>query len=374
MLYCHNPESEEPILLLNKHIGNDAEDGIGIDGALFMQELLILDGMGKKRIIIWINSPGGIVMDGYNIFCAILKSKTKVDTYCVGIAASIAAVIFQAGRKRVMADYAKLMYHNPYGADTKSLDPMKDSIAIMVASRIKQEKDSVLDVMKKTTWMSAEEALKDGYCDEIESSTEHNRPRASAGDTKALWKESDEILNSIIKPKQTEESMDKVKNRLGLVKDANEDSVLAALDAVENKAKLDAKNAADKIKDLENAFKEKEKEAKDAKDALDKMTAEKDKADKEAKEAQDAKNAAECKNVLDKFVEQGRIKADSVADWTQTANVIGIAKVKAQLEQLPVNRVSNKIKVNDVNNVVNDAKLTNVVAGAMAQIREKNKI
>jgi ATP-dependent protease ClpP protease subunit len=33
----------------------------------------------------------------------------------MGLAASIAAVIFQAGRKRVMADYAKLMYHNPSG-------------------------------------------------------------------------------------------------------------------------------------------------------------------------------------------------------------------------------------------------------------------
>src|SRR5580693_4406944 len=133
-MYCTDTSAEEPIMLINKHIGFDEKDGQGIDGSLFQAELLALDRIGKKRIQVWINSPGGTVMDGYNIYNAILKSDTKVDTYCVGICASIAAVIFQAGRKRIMADYGLLMYHNPYGGTGgDELDAMRNSICTMIA-------------------------------------------------------------------------------------------------------------------------------------------------------------------------------------------------------------------------------------------------
>ncbi len=89
-IYTIDVESDEPIMLINKHIGNDDQLGQGIDGSIFQAELLRLDTMGKKRIQVWISSEGGIVMDGYKIYNAILKSKTKVDTYNVGICASIA--------------------------------------------------------------------------------------------------------------------------------------------------------------------------------------------------------------------------------------------------------------------------------------------
>ena len=107
--YTIDAESDEPIMLINKHIGYDESDGMGIDGAEFERELMTLDTMKKKRIQVWINSPGGMVLDGWSIYNSILKTKTKVDTYCVGIAASIAGVIFQAGRERNMADYGILM-------------------------------------------------------------------------------------------------------------------------------------------------------------------------------------------------------------------------------------------------------------------------
>ena len=66
-MYCVDLSADEPIMLINKHIGFDEKDGPGIDGSLFQEELLRIDAMGKKRIQIWINSPGGKVMDGYNI-------------------------------------------------------------------------------------------------------------------------------------------------------------------------------------------------------------------------------------------------------------------------------------------------------------------
>lgn len=371
MFYCQNPESDEPIMLINKHIGMDDADGMGIDGSVFQQELLLLDEMGKSRIQVWINSPGGVVMDGYNIYNAILKSKTKVDTYNVGIAASIAAVIFQAGRTRYMSDYSKLMYHNPFGGnDSKELEPMTDSIAIMVASRASKQKDEILGIMKKTTWISASEAFANGFCDEIEVSSNHNKKRLTkTSDAKAMWRESNLIVNSIFNQINTLD-MKKVTNKLGLTEAANEDSILDAITNMENKAKLAAKNAEDALNDMEDKFKEAEKNFKETKDAYDKLKTEKELADKAKKDAEDKQEGEAVKNALEGYVKQGRIKKESVEKWTNTAAKIGIAEVKAMIEEIPLSKQAPKINID----ATNEAKLTSVIAQSMADNREKLKL
>lgn len=176
--YVVDPLADEPIMLLNKHIGYNSEDGQGIDGAEFQSELLRLDSMGKKRIQVWINSAGGLVVDGFAIYHAILKSKTKVDTYNTGLAASIAAVIFQGGHRRIMADYSILMYHNPYipgDKDHKSnmLDKMTEAVNIMTA-RSGMSKSAVEAMMKKETFLTAADSLANGLCDEVEASSDFN--------------------------------------------------------------------------------------------------------------------------------------------------------------------------------------------------------
>lgn len=271
MQYCIDQNADEPIMLLNKHIGFDEKEGQGIDGSLFQSELLYLDTLGKKRIQVWINSPGGVVMDGYNIYNAILKSKTKVDTYCVGIAASIAAVIFQAGRNRIISDYARLMYHEVSGAIGKQLEIMNTSIATMIAGRAGKTEDEILSAMKRTTWIKAEEAVLAGFADSVEESSAHNKKRAigeakedtvQPDEAKEIWTNCNKILNSIfseIKFPKTK-TMTKVTNKLGLNQDASEDSILSAIAAIENKFSIDATNAATEIAELKNTLKEKESE------------------------------------------------------------------------------------------------------------------
>src|ERR1035437_2216615 len=121
MNYCINPESDEPIFLIDCQIGKDDENPETpyCDGQAFVRELLYMDGEGKKKIWVWINSPGGNVVDGGAIYGAILKTKTPINTFCYYEAASIAGVIFQAGKKRVMLETAKLMYHEAYSVDGK---------------------------------------------------------------------------------------------------------------------------------------------------------------------------------------------------------------------------------------------------------------
>ena len=363
--YVVNPEADEPIMLLDRHIGFDEDEGYGVDGSLFVRELMMLDQMEKKSIKVWINSPGGIVMDGYNIYNAILKTKTKVDTVCVGIAASIAAVIFQAGRNRVMNEYALLMYHNPYGGNSDELKKMRVSIAKMIASRTGKSEDEILKMMDKTTWITASEALMSGFCDSIEVSADFNKKRSATTDAKAMWKESAQVLNSIFKPKN--KTMNKVANKLGLISDASEESIVSAIDSIVNKKN----DMEDKMKKMEDDYAEAKQECDKLKAQLDEM---KQKAEDEAKKAEEeAKNAkkAEAKNMVEGFAKAGKIKNEAIEKWVAMA-ADNFEMVKNLLEELPVNKVANKIEVNTGDQgAASDANLTSVIARAMADTRNK---
>ena len=392
-MYCVDPSAEEPIMLINKHIGYDEKDGPGIDGSLFQEELLRIDAMGKKRIQIWINSPGGKVMDGYNIVNAILKSETRVDTYCVGIAASIAAVIFQQGRKRIMADYGLLMYHNPYGGNGgDELEAMRNSIVTMIATRTGKPAQDVKRIMDKTSWIEAPEAYDNGFCDLVENSVSLNKKRLiNVGDAKAMYLAGNEVLNSIlndktiIKPNTMNFKL--VTNKLGLNEAATEDSVLRAIQDIENKAATEssrlntALNEATRLKtDAENKASDLEAKLKKAKDEYDALKAEYDKMQKEKKEAEDkaAKDKAEatakeCKNMLDGFVKSNRIKADAVNGWLDkvTTGKLTVDEVKDMIEALPVNGKAVKVAEPAGGNGADERALTSVVANTMANVRNR---
>ena len=360
-LYTVDPTADEPIMLIDKHIGFDEAEGFGIMGDLFQKELLVLDGLGKKRIQVWINSPGGIVADGYNIYNAILKSKTPVDTYNTGMAASIAGVFFQAGRKRVMADYAQLMYHNPFGGDDdKGLAAIRDSLATMIASRCGKSEDDIKAIMSQTTWISASEAFENGFCDEVQHSGEINKRRGVTvnTDAKAFWKESTVITNSLIPAIQNQSKnfdMKKIANRLKLNPDASEDSVVEAIDSLEKQntdLQNQVKNHLSEIQNKKNSLEEQEEKVKQLEEELAKAKASLKEAQDKAKnmeEEQEKKEeedkAAKAKNLIDGFVKQGRIKNDAklIADWTEKAKDDHDG-IKNMLESLPLNQKSVSIE------------------------------
>jgi ATP-dependent Clp endopeptidase proteolytic subunit ClpP len=324
-LYTVNPLSDEPVMLLNKQIGSDA-DGIGIQGDLFQAELLALDEMKPKRIQIYINSIGGVVDDGFNIFNAILKSKTPVDTYCVGMAASVAGVIFQAGRKRIMADYGILMYHNPSGGDDKSLQFYKQSLMKMLVAKTGKTEDEWIKICNRETFYDAEEAKSVGLCDEIEPSEDFNKKHwkqiSNSGDSILVWKEANKIINKIFETKP--QTMKKVCNKLGLVEDAKEENVLAAIDKLEDRA-VRAETAVVSAKaDLEVLNKSKaslEEEMKKHKDAFEKCKAELDKMQKEKDEVENAAKKEKATAMVKEAAQVGRIKNEDpvINKWVDLA-------------------------------------------------------
>jgi ATP-dependent Clp endopeptidase proteolytic subunit ClpP len=347
MEYCRNPDADEPIMMLDRHIGYDEKNGYGVDGSRFAAELMALDEMGKKRIQVWINSVGGSVVDGYNICNAILKTKTKVDTYCAGIAASMAGVIFQCGRKRIMADYGILMYHNPYSGDSADQDngvlsSMKESLNKIICEKSGMDAQAVGLMMDRTTFINAEEARTMGLCDEIESTSGLNAPRkALATSPVAFWKEANNVLNQYFENK-TPKRMKLVTNKLGLHDDAAEASIVAAIESVQNQiAERDTT-----IQSLKDAITAKEAAAQKAVDDLKAAQDQLAQLQSEKEAAEEAKAIADATNMIKGYAAQGRIKNDdaTIAAWTAKAKN-DMDGVKTMLESLPLNKAAVTINV-----------------------------
>lgn len=169
-IYCIDPDSDTPIMILDGGIGEDD----AVNGAIFAKELYTLDSLGKKRVQIIINSTGGAVIDAMSIYTAIRETKMQVDTFCAGVALSSAAIIFLSGKERVMADYSKLMIHNPYGTgniDDKALQEMKDSIIKMIAKDNGND-EIVASMMEQETWINAKDALTCGFATGIKENSD----------------------------------------------------------------------------------------------------------------------------------------------------------------------------------------------------------
>ena len=400
LIYTIDASVEEPIMLLNKHVGYDATDGMGIDGSIFQSELLYLDTLGKKRIQIWINSVGGVVTDGYNIYSSILKTNTPVDTYCIGVAASIAAVIFQAGRKRIMADYSWLMFHNPSGGtDDKALKTMKDSLIKMIEQRCGMTEREVELMMARETYIDAPEALKMKLCDVIDQSEGQNVKwlRSEKVDVKnslSFYQESNKYLNSLQifnNSKTNNMSITKVTMKLGLNDSAPEDDIVKAITAIENRAKKAeeaVKETEDKAKDkakadgeeldkfksemdkFKAAYEKAKKDFEDCKEKLDAMT-------KDKKDAEDKAEEDKVKNMVEGFAKIGRIKNDAttILDWTSTAKSLGFEKVKNMIEALPLNKVAAVITEQTVNKLADGVLPTTAVGLAVKnRLKREGKI
>ncbi len=147
---------------------------------LIIAQLLFLDSEDKQKDIkLYINSPGGSVSAGLAIYDTMQYVKPDITTICVGMAASMGAVLLGAGAKgkRLSLPNAEIMLHQVMGgAEGQATDikiraehilKIKDRINAILAKHTGQtlkviEKDSDRDF-----FMTAEEAKKYGLIDQI---------------------------------------------------------------------------------------------------------------------------------------------------------------------------------------------------------------
>ena len=141
--------------------------------------LLSLDSENHEPIKLYINSPGGVVSAGFAIIDTMRMIASPVETVCVGMAASMAAVILACGEpgRRSLLQNSEVMIHQPLGgtegqaADiaivAKHILKTKDKIYKMLSAMTGQTVKRIEHDADRNFWMDAEEAVKYGMADKI---------------------------------------------------------------------------------------------------------------------------------------------------------------------------------------------------------------
>lgn len=133
----------------------------------------------EKDIRLYINSPGGVVTSGLAIYDTIQHVRPQVATYCIGQAASMAAVILAAGAagKRVALPNARIMIHQPLGGaqgqatdieiQAKEILRLRTRLNEILATHCGRNMDDILRDTDRDKFMDAQTAKSYGLVDEV---------------------------------------------------------------------------------------------------------------------------------------------------------------------------------------------------------------
>ena len=223
---------------LNRPISADPDKGI--TGVSFSREHDFLVSNGVEKLIVTINSIGGNVFQGLEIFATIQDSPMETETQVVGIAASMAGVISQAGNKRTIKEHARFHAHSPRPEQGKTVGAEMLKMAynqlktIFVSNSVINEK-SVDEMLSKETFMSPGTAVANGLFDDVLTSS-GRIPEISAS------MNAEQIMNVFNKreidsfQKLKKVDMNKINSLLGLTADAAEKSAIDAVVELQAKA------------------------------------------------------------------------------------------------------------------------------------------
>jgi ATP-dependent Clp protease protease subunit len=143
-------------------------------------QLLFLDSTDRHRDIqMYINSPGGAVYSGLGVYDTMQYVTPDVSTICIGVAASMAAVLMCAGAKgkRTALKHARIMMHQPSaGAGGQASDieitvnevkKIKKELYDVIAYHSGQGAEKIQKDFDRDYWMTAQEAKDYGLVDEV---------------------------------------------------------------------------------------------------------------------------------------------------------------------------------------------------------------
>lgn len=158
------------------------------------------DAIGHVEVLI--NSGGGDVTAGSEIYTMLREHTGTVNVKIVGIAASAASVIAMAGDKVEISPTASIMIHNAWtyaAGDTNDfkrvydmLDSTNRGIANAYVEKTGKSEAEILDLMNKETWFNAQDAIEHGFADS--KMFAENTPRLVANAGQML---SDDVINRV---------------------------------------------------------------------------------------------------------------------------------------------------------------------------------
>ncbi len=137
---------------------------------LIVAQLLFLQSDDpNKDISLYINSPGGSVTAGLAIYDTMQFLKCDINTYCIGQAASMGAVLLAAGTKgkRYVLPNSRVMIHQPWGGAQGTASDIS-----IQAREILKIRDTLLSILSEATGKSVEEIGKDSDRDFFMSAEE----------------------------------------------------------------------------------------------------------------------------------------------------------------------------------------------------------
>ncbi len=154
---------------INDHVAN-----------LVIAQLLFLEAEDpEKDIYVYINSPGGVITAGLAVYDTIQYIKPDVSTICVGLAASMAAVLLAAGTpgKRFALPHSRVMIHQPWGGvqgqavdidiHAREIMRLRNILNEILAKHTGKPIEQIEKDTDRNFFMSAEEAKEYGIIDDV---------------------------------------------------------------------------------------------------------------------------------------------------------------------------------------------------------------
>ena len=178
---------------------NDADSADGSDGVLDIDGEIVAEKgwftpagacvakdfraalKGYKNVTVHINSPGGDVMAGAEIYSALrehsMNGEGTVTVIVTALAASAASIVAMAGDRILMHPVAYMMIHNPWTVavgdakelrkTAKTLDVISEGLISAYETRTGKSRDELKKLLDAETWMSAATCVEEGFADSI---------------------------------------------------------------------------------------------------------------------------------------------------------------------------------------------------------------
>ena len=164
---------KDRIILLNEKIDTDCATSI-------IAQLLFLESENPEApITMYINSPGGVITAGMAIYDVMNKVKCPIITVCVGIAASMAAVLLSSGSRgqRYALPNSTVMIHQPLGGASGQATEIQivatrilslyDKLATIMSKNSNIDKETMKKALDRDNYLTPEEALEMGLIDKV---------------------------------------------------------------------------------------------------------------------------------------------------------------------------------------------------------------
>lgn len=164
---------KDRIIFINEEINDHSAN------LVIAQLLFLANEDPKKDIHVYINSPGGSITAGLAVYDTMQFIKPDVNTYCIGLAASMGALLLLAGKKgkRFILPNAKVMIHQPWGGvqgqsvdieiQAREYTKMRKTTDGLIAKHTGQKLEKVQKDTDRDFWMDAEESKKYGIVDAV---------------------------------------------------------------------------------------------------------------------------------------------------------------------------------------------------------------